>query len=144
MVADGKRGFGHLLAGELAHEIEMREIAFDHVRVGVDDGMIELGANISARESLEGHDTSRGCHRAGERSAFLPAELLICSHAASTPFVDTHLSRALTEPPNHPRGFAGLSTTKTAERAAESAGGEGASCFRPFGSIIPIAFRPSP
>ena len=58
------------LIRNLAHEIEMREIAFDHMRVGVDHGMIELRADVSAGEPLEGHATSRDADLGRARRAF--------------------------------------------------------------------------
>ena len=47
---------GDRFAGDLLEEIHEREIAFDDMRVGVDHGMVELGANAAPRKALEtGH-----------------------------------------------------------------------------------------
>ncbi len=58
MRAHRVHGLRHLLAGELAHEIEMGEIAFDDMRIGVDHGMIELDADIASGKTFERHRLS--------------------------------------------------------------------------------------
>src|SRR6185437_794234 len=58
---------GDILAGDLAHEVEMGEIALDDMRIGVDHGMVEPGAHVATGKSLE---TRHGRSSLAPRGAF--------------------------------------------------------------------------